>query len=451
MYSVLERISANIPLYCLLAFINCALGVCTCVAASIIITKKVPAKKFFPAVFSAVLCAVTAYVRAKAGSNNEDVLYLIGAALLLLLNFICIFAFYPGKKCLKPFLVATGLAFTDTLKYIMLSFLSYGEEVNDALELVTELLIAVIVLAVIMAIYISKSKKAGTDIPAVKPDIPLYVLVVLTTSVFITTISQLGINYSEKTRFDFLLALLNIPLVGGTVLYAVSKVIKSKLAEENYRRRLDMQLQHFGQMEKKNEELRVFRHDFSKKLRPAVMYLSDGKTKEAMEILFTFSNEIEASRPRYNTGNFMLDTVLECEQQLAEKSGSNIVLTNGSVFPAEGIEPDDIYTIFPNALDNAIEACEKLRQKCEITVSSRISGDTVYISVKNPCEEKIERNSRPETSKKDKKMHGYGLRSISRAAAKYGSDNVEYFTKDGQFNIRITLQFNKEERRPKQC
>lgn len=444
MDSLIKLTAENSCLYYSLAFINCAIGVLTCVLASVIVTKKLPERRLIPGFLSAALCAAAAWVRVNMSFNEADFLYTFGIILLFLLNFICIFAFYPGKKCFKPFLAAAGLIFTDALKYIVLMFLSYDYFDNsDITELFTELSIGTAVLIVVFAVFARRTKKTNAGIFAVKPDVPLYILVLLSVSVFIATLIFFGINYSEKTRFSFLLALLNIPLVGSTVLYAVSKMFRSRLAEENYRRRLDMQRRHFSQMEKKNEELRVFRHDFPKKLRPAVMYLSDGNTAAAMDILSEFTKQIEASRPRFNTGNFMLDTVLECQQQLAEKSGCSITLASGSIFPPEGIEPDDIYTIFPNALDNAIEECERQSGGGEIVFASRIAEDTVYVSIKNPCSSSINRNTQLETTKADKSIHGLGIKSIKKAAAKYGADNVEYFTKDGQFVLRITLRYKK--------
>ena len=111
------------------------------------------------------------------------------------------------------------------------------------------------------------------------------------------------------------------------------------------------------------------------------------------------------------------------------------------MFLAEGIAADDIYTIFPNALDNAIEACRLVEGAREITVSSRVSGNTAFVSVKNPCAAPVVlKKGMPQTNKKDKNAHGYGLRSIKKAAAGYGSDNVEIISGNNTFELRLSLQ-----------
>jgi len=112
------------------------------------------------------------------------------------------------------------------------------------------------------------------------------------------------------------------------------------------------------------------------------------------------------------------------------------------VFPQEGIDPDDIYTIFPNALDNAIEACRKVEKPCEITINSRIRGDEVFVTFSNPVTGKVNVSGGIlQTDKPDKKQHGYGFRSMKKAAAKYGSDNLDFVVEDGRFILRMNLQF----------
>ena len=149
---------------------------------------------------------------------------------------------------------------------------------------------------------------------------------------------------------------------------------------------------------------------------------------------------------RYNTGNYRLDTVLFCQQQIAEKDGITINYTFGSVFPREGIDPDDLYVIFPNALDNAIEACRKVEGERKITLRSKIIGDTVYVSIENPVSGKVTiRRGVPQTDKADKSRHGFGFRSMKRAAAKYGDDNLTVSVKDGVFTLQMALRFEQPE------
>ena len=269
----------------------------------------------------------------------------------------------------------------------------------------------------------------------------MIVLLTLTLTVFTVTMVVLGENNAAEKRGEFLLCLVNIPLFTCTVVYAVRTVTKAKLSEESYRKNLDMQVRHYEIMDRKNDEMRIFRHDLPKKLGPLLMFAEQGDIGEVRNIIAGFNAEIENTRPRYTTGNYRLDTVLECERQTAEKNGVDIVWTVGSVFPSEGIDADDIYTIFPNALDNAIEAASGTEAPAVIKISSKVADGTVYVRISNPFNGGINADGDTlKTVKADKDAHGWGYKSIKKAAARYGSDNVRFETKDGIFNLYIEMK-----------
>ena len=46
-----------------------------------------------------------------------------------------------------------------------------------------------------------------------------------------------------------------------------------------------------------------------------------------------------------------------------------------------------------------------------------------------------------QTTKSEKKLHGYGMKNIKKAAAGYGRDNVDYRVENGLFILRLTLRF----------
>lgn len=63
----------------------------------------------------------------------------------------------------------------------------------------------------------------------------------------------------------------------------------------------------------------------------------------------------------------------------------------------------------------------------------------VYTEISNYCEGKIEmKDGMPLSTKKDHKMHGYGVRSMRCAAQKYGG-SVIYENEDEQFTVKILI------------
>ena len=102
----------------------------------------------------------------------------------------------------------------------------------------------------------------------------------------------------------------------------------------------------------------------------------------------------------------------------------------------------DIFSLFNNLLDNAIESVLKESDAEKRIVSMRIArrGDTVLVSVENYCASKIEfSDGMPKTTKRDKSSHGIGLRSIRLVVDKYGG--VLDFSQEDD-TVRVNVLFN---------
>ena len=80
-----------------------------------------------------------------------------------------------------------------------------------------------------------------------------------------------------------------------------------------------------------------------------------------------------------------------------------------------------------NSLDNAIQACRKLKEKepqadAFIRLCSMEKGNLLILKVENSFDGKLIRNYQEEfplTDKEDKKTHGLGLFNIKSTAEKY--------------------------------
>ena len=141
------------------------------------------------------------------------------------------------------------------------------------------------------------------------------------------------------------------------------------------------------------------------------------------------------------TGNDVLDTILTEKSLLCYRKG--IVLTcvaDGGLL--DFMSPPDLYSLFGNALDNAIEAVTKIddREKRIIGLRIHAVGHLVTINLKNSFYGKIEydENGFPKTTKEDKNYHGYGIKSIRYMVEKY-EGSVAVLVEDGNFNLNILL------------
>lgn len=121
-----------------------------------------------------------------------------------------------------------------------------------------------------------------------------------------------------------------------------------------------------------------------------------------------------------HTGNDTLDIVLM--EKLLLCGANHITLTSF----AEGkllrfMRPADIYVLFSNALDNAIESVQKAEEKDRnITLGVERRGSWVRICIENYCVQDVTFvDGAPVTSKNNHRYHGYGTKSIRQLAEKY--------------------------------
>jgi sensor histidine kinase regulating citrate/malate metabolism len=85
------------------------------------------------------------------------------------------------------------------------------------------------------------------------------------------------------------------------------------------------------------------------------------------------------------------------------------------------VEELDLYSLFQNALSNAINAVSALPEGTErfITLSAMRDGNTLSIHMENPCREDIDFVDGLPQTRDDPDWHGFGMKSMNRIAEKY--------------------------------
>lgn len=178
-------------------------------------------------------------------------------------------------------------------------------------------------------------------------------------------------------------------------------------------------------------------HDLKKQIH-ALRYVADEEEKAAY--LKELENDIMIYDAALDTGNKALNTVLMekgliCKDNQIEWS----CMADGSRLGFMKLE--DIYAIFGNAIDNAIAAVMNLEdsQKRVISVKTISQNDILVIQIQNYYEGEIHFESHlPVTTQKDRKNHGYGIKSIQHTTEKYnGTMTVQ--TADNIFTLQVLI------------
>lgn len=185
------------------------------------------------------------------------------------------------------------------------------------------------------------------------------------------------------------------------------------------------------------EELNIRCHDLKHQIHSVInrnTFISDEAVRE-------IENTINIFDTMYSTGNIALDVILgEKDMLCRSKKIKFSPMVNGKTL--NFLSEVDIYSLFGNILDNAIEACEKLDEN-ERYIGLKIykQNSFVIINTINPFLGEIKKeNGNIITTKNDKVSHGYGLKSIKYVVDKYDgkidiNDRKNIFSLTILFNI----------------
>ena len=160
--------------------------------------------------------------------------------------------------------------------------------------------------------------------------------------------------------------------------------------------------------------------------------ISNETVKELENIINIYDSNIK-------TNNDALDLILTEKSLLCQKKNINLKCF-ADCSKLNFITEADLYSLFGNMIDNAIEAVTKIedvnKRSISLIVRNALSCTSIFIS--NYYEGKIilDNNGMPKTTKLNNGYHGYGLKSIKLIVDKYNGD-FKIDIKDNIFMIQI--------------
>ncbi|OUO31018.1 hypothetical protein B5F86_02650 [Lachnoclostridium sp. An298] len=153
-------------------------------------------------------------------------------------------------------------------------------------------------------------------------------------------------------------------------------------------------------------------------------------------------NTVNLSGSSYSSSAEIYQAILDyVEEYIESDSGLTVLLYMADGTQLGFVGNVDLYTMFGNALDNAVESVVKQEdvQKRVIQVSVFHKKNLQMIRVRNYCDEKpVFSDGLPVSTKKDRRYHGYGLKSIRYTAEKYGG-GIVCQAADNYFVLQILL------------
>ncbi len=297
--------------------------------------------------------------------------------------------------------------------------------INESVQAITDMLLELFFCVIVIILRNNRTIKAFTRTIVLLPKhikISLlgYIFIASTIASFLSdfshdypdTLDMKLIQILTASCLIFIGILLPILVSGG-----ISNMYFKKTVD-NAERQMREQVARYEQSIRKNEEIRKFRHDFKNMQVGLVSLLEKNDVENALKIIRDFDSTIRFETAVFETGNHVADALL------AEKSAKGAI--SATIIKCETQIPDayisyiDICILLGNAIDNAIEACEKIDGEKTVEVKTLLNNGFFFITVENPvAQDVVINNNFIASTKIDKSNHGLGLLSIMKTAKKY--------------------------------
>lgn len=333
--------------------------------------------------------------------------------------------FYDGKAATKAVITILGLVLIGIMEIMVLFLVTtvYGITVSQAVDVASYRLLGIIIskmltFGVINILRIKfKEKKLN-----ITTSYWLFFIIIFANSV-VAVFLIFKLSYDTASTYMYNLSVLcSFGLLFCTffALYLYEHLAKQSqiiAKQQQFEQQIKDQSKHLDEMLISQNKLRKFRHDFLNHLTAINGYFSSQDYTGGLDYIKQIDKLSYGLNDMIETGNVALDAIVNSKKALAESKGISFDI-NIQIPERLALDATDICIIFGNALDNAIEACERI----EIG-DKRISFTVIYDNNSVIC--KIANTALKgrklvlSTVKRDKRNHGFGIVNIKTALERY--------------------------------
>ena len=348
--------------------------------------------------------------------------------ILLLYSFLIIF--YGGNAFKKLVYVLAFYLFILIADYIFMSIIAIIEHISMEEVLLNPILatyeigLAKTGLFVMIKIF-SKIAKSHFEEKLKWKDWALLIAIPVI-SLLTMIVTMWGNVQSQTINFWTIINLIGLMVLNVIVFYLVDRLSKQYQMERNNAilvQQVEIEEKSLEVLEATYDTVRSISHDFKNHFACVNGLLEIGDYEEAKKYIRGIHDITTTSILAVDTHNNVIDSILNQKYVIANKRdiSLNVLIHDLQELP---FETRDLVTILSNALDNAIEACEKQSGHKSIDLKIARTEANIIISVTNPVHHKVairEGNQIP-TSKEDGENHGVGLRNVRMIVEKYHGD-----------------------------
>ena len=331
--------------------------------------------------------------------------------------------------------------FAASLCWQIYYYLRYVRGIQGELLKWVELIFVYAVIFTILALMELNLKKDLEELHITRRE--LLVVIIIAASVFaMSNLSYLDQNglFSGTFVMDIFIIRTLVDLSGIAVLYAYHvqvKEIQIRFEKDTLHNIMEMQYKNY-QLSKENIDMVNQKyHDLKHQINLLKTQAYVGKSTSYLEKM---EREIRVYETQNKTGNQILDAVLTNKAMICQNKEIELkfIVDGGAL---SFMEDMDVSALFGNMLDNAIESAEKQREKQKRLIWLYVTKEKQFVRIRteNYCDEKIRfKNGMPVTTKKDRHLHGYGMKSIKSTVEKYHG-SVVAAQENNWFELKILL------------
>ena len=395
---------------------------------------------------AAVSCAQFAlllfFMTVTDGVRQELFVPSMSLIVLLLLGYIYICNDFSLREAGFYFVKAfINGEFAASLCWQIYYYLRYVRGMQGELLKWVELILVYAVIFTMLALMELNLKKDLEELHITRRE--LLVVIIIAASVFaMSNLSYLDQNglFSGTFVMDIFIIRTLVDLSGIAVLYAYHvqvKEIQIRFEKETLHNIMEMQYKNY-QLSKENIDMVNQKyHDLKHQINLLKTQAYVGKSTSYLEKM---EREIRVYETQNKTGNQILDAVLTNKAMICQNKEIELkfIVDGGAL---SFMEDMDVSALFGNMLDNAIESAEKQREKQKRLIWLYVTKEKQFVRIRteNYCDEKIRfKNGMPVTTKKDRRLHGYGMKSIKSTVEKYHG-SVVAAQENNWFELKILL------------
>ena len=273
----------------------------------------------------------------------------------------------------------------------------------------------------------------------------IYLCVPVSTLGTMLTVFYSGVDFAGHLMLRTIMTLFFIFMVLGNMVlfYAFQKHTED--INESARQEVELihknaEIDRLTKIAEMNDDYSEVVHNMTHSLKAIEQLAMEHNVENIREIVEDLTGRL-TQREIYEYSNHrMINTILSEYVTKAEKSKIkfDVYVEPGCII--KQVKDIDLASMFGNVLDNAFEAADKVNDPSVIfRMFMHEKGKMCIIKVVNDYgEDIIEKNGEVRTTKKDKGIHGIGLKSITKTAEKYDG-SFSYYTQDKKFYAVLIL------------